>query len=149
MVRKALNKLLGEGNFITSFSYQCNACTNKRCSESVKGWQVSMKASEEQHKKIPACLPLQANTNISLQIHVTWRVKIEIVDAHVPTELWPYWHYIDMGGWLLKLEHWNGKILTLYVNNHLECMELCLGTDEELTKIRIKGKTGTGEGTGH
>ena len=34
------------------------------------------------------------------------------------------------------------------VSDQLECMELCLGMDEELTKslwVRIKGRVGTGD----
>lgn len=54
MVRRALDKLLAEGNLNPSYSYQFNARANKRSSESVKGSQVSRKASEEQLKGIPA-----------------------------------------------------------------------------------------------
>ena len=38
--------------------------------------------------------------------------------------------------------------VTLYVSDQLECLELCLGMDEELTEslwVRIKGKAGTGD----
>ncbi|KAM9591189.1 uncharacterized protein ACIBXB_006085 isoform 1-T2 [Morphnus guianensis] len=38
--------------------------------------------------------------------------------------------------------------VTLYVNDQLECMEPCLGMDEELTEslwVRIKGRAGTGD----
>ncbi|GAB0181616.1 annexin A13 [Grus japonensis] len=41
-----------------------------------------------------------------------------------------------------------GGGVTLYVNHQLECMELHLGMDEELTEslwVRIKGRTGTGD----
>ncbi|GAB0179465.1 hypothetical protein GRJ2_000411800 [Grus japonensis] len=41
-----------------------------------------------------------------------------------------------------------GGGVALYVNDQLECMELCLGMDEELTKslwVRIKGRAGTGD----
>ncbi|GAB0182364.1 cAMP-dependent protein kinase inhibitor alpha [Grus japonensis] len=40
-----------------------------------------------------------------------------------------------------------GEDVALYVNDQLECMELCLGMDEELTEslwVRIKGRAGTG-----
>ena len=40
--------------------------------------------------------------------------------------------------------------VALHVNDQLECMELCLGMDEELTVslwIRIKGKARTGDTT--
>ena len=38
--------------------------------------------------------------------------------------------------------------ITLYVNDQLECMELRLGMDEELTKslwLRIKGRAASGD----
>ena len=38
--------------------------------------------------------------------------------------------------------------VALYVHDQLECMELCLGMDEELTEsswVRIKGRTGRGD----
>jgi len=41
-----------------------------------------------------------------------------------------------------------GGGVALYVNNHLECMELCLGMDEEQTEslwVRIKDRTGAGD----
>ncbi|GAB0203140.1 hypothetical protein GRJ2_002779600 [Grus japonensis] len=41
-----------------------------------------------------------------------------------------------------------GGGVTLYVNDQLECMELCLGMDEEPTEslwVRIKGSAGTGD----
>lgn len=41
-----------------------------------------------------------------------------------------------------------GGSVALGVNDHLECMELCLEMDEELTEslwVRIKGRTGTGD----
>ena len=48
-----------------------------------------------------------------------------------------------------KNKKWiQGWGVALYVSAHLECMELCLGMDEELTEhlwVNIKGKTGTGE----
>jgi len=37
-----------------------------------------------------------------------------------------------------------GRGVTLYVNDQLECTEVCLGMDEELT-FRIKGRAGTGD----
>ncbi|GAB0183842.1 hypothetical protein GRJ2_000849500 [Grus japonensis] len=43
-----------------------------------------------------------------------------------------------------------GGDITLYVNGQLECMELHLGMDEEMTKsfwVRIKGRAGTGDTT--
>ena len=41
-----------------------------------------------------------------------------------------------------------GGDVALYVNDQLECMELCLGMDEDPTKsrwVRIKGRTGRGD----
>ncbi|GAB0205858.1 hypothetical protein GRJ2_003051400 [Grus japonensis] len=41
-----------------------------------------------------------------------------------------------------------GGGVTLYVSDQLECMELCLGMDEEPTEslwVRIKGRAGTGD----
>ncbi|GAB0208910.1 hypothetical protein GRJ2_003356700 [Grus japonensis] len=41
-----------------------------------------------------------------------------------------------------------GEGVALYVNDQLECMELHLGMDEELTEslwVRIKGRTGAGD----
>jgi len=43
----------------------------------------------------------------------------------------------------------SGGGVALYVGDHLDCMQLCLGMYEELTEslscVRIKGKTGTGD----
>ena len=41
-----------------------------------------------------------------------------------------------------------GEGVSLYVSDPLECMELHLGMDEELTeslRVRIKGRAGTGD----
>ncbi|PKU29010.1 hypothetical protein llap_20687 [Limosa lapponica baueri] len=48
-----------------------------------------------------------------------------------------------------RLGRWEGGV-ALYVNDQLECMELHLGIDEDLTEslwVRIKGRTGAGDVT--
>jgi len=49
--------------------------------------------------------------------------------------------------WAYSIFTYKGGV-TLYVNDQLEYMELCLGMDEELTEsswVRIKGRAGTGD----
>jgi len=56
-----------------------------------------------------------------------------------------------MEGYRLFRKDWQarqGGDVVLCVNDQLECMQLCLGMDEELTEslwVRIKGRTGTGD----
>ena len=47
-----------------------------------------------------------------------------------------------------KLYNLPDEGVILYVNDQLQCMELCLGMDEEPTeslRVRIKGRAGTGD----
>lgn len=60
-------------------------------------------------------------------------------DMHTPAALQTCQGHGDGVGWLLCLECWNGGIQALQegqtavgaVNDLLECMELCLGRDED------------------
>ena len=70
------------------------------------------------------------------------------------TETWwdssCYWS-IGMGRYRLfrkNRQERRGGGVALYVKNQLECMELCLGMDEEPTeslRVKIKGRAGTGD----
>jgi len=58
---------------------------------------------------------------------------------------------IEMGGYRLFKKGRQGRRgggVALYVKDHLECMELCLGLDKEPTEslwIKIKSRVGTGD----
>ena len=70
------------------------------------------------------------------------------------TETWwdgSYDWSVGMEGYSLFRKDRQGRQgggIALYVNDQLECMELCLGMDEEPTEslwVRIKGRAGTGD----
>ncbi|GAB0185725.1 hypothetical protein GRJ2_001037800 [Grus japonensis] len=70
------------------------------------------------------------------------------------TEMWwdsSYDWSVGMEGYRLFRKHRQGRQgggVALYVNDQLECMELHLGMDEELTEslwVRIKGRVGAGD----
>ncbi|KAM9590815.1 uncharacterized protein ACIBXB_005869 [Morphnus guianensis] len=70
------------------------------------------------------------------------------------TEMWwdgSYDWSVGMEGYRLFRKDRQGRQgggVNLYVNDQLECMELCLGMDEEPTEslwVRIKGRAGTGD----
>ncbi|KAK4817029.1 hypothetical protein QYF61_026035 [Mycteria americana] len=131
-----------------------------------EGSQVSRRAPEEQHKRIPAnpasksassgaqlkCLYVNAHSTGNKQEELEMCARLEGHDLIGITEMrldGSYDWSVGMEGYRL---FWKGRQgrqrVALYVNDHLECVELHLGMDQETTKslwVRIKERAGTGD----
>lgn len=148
-------KLLVEGNLNLSHSYRFDASSSNRFPESGGGSQVSGRAPEEQNKGILTGKSASSGTHL----------KCIYANAHnignKQEELGMCAHMILLssqrhggtapitGGHRLfrkdRQERWEGGV-ALYISGQLECMELHLGRDEELSEslwVRIKGTAGT------
>lgn len=131
------------------------------------GWGILSSAGEHLKSNTKEFQPLQPvtqlhqglNLNVSMLMHVAWGIKTSKKCVHTcrtvtSLALQRYCGMSPMAGeleWKDMLfrkdrhERWGGVII-LYVNEHLECMELCQEMDEKLTEslwFRIKGRTGT------
>ena len=143
----------GEGNLNPSHSYQFDASASNRCPEPGEGSQVSRRAPEEQHKGIPAtpasksaslgaqlkCLYANAHSMGNKQEELEVCTRLQGYDLIGITETWwdgSYDWSVEMEGYRLFRKDRQGRQgggVARCVNGQVECMELCLGMDEEQT----------------
>ncbi|GAB0181548.1 hypothetical protein GRJ2_000620100 [Grus japonensis] len=141
-----LEQLPGEGILNPSNSYQFDVNAGNRCPELGKGSQVSRRAPEVQHKVIPAT-PANQSASSGAQLKCLYAndhnmgnkeeeletcACLQDCDLIGITEMWwdgSYDWSVGMEGHRLFRKDRQGRRgegVTLYVNDQLECMELCL-----------------------